>query len=97
MTVKQLKEELNKHGVPFQNKLQKAGLVKLVMEIGPDKPPPKKQATSSPAGARAKTAGYQAPSKSDPTKTKQRGSFSNSYTKTSQTAVLDICASCFEG
>jgi hypothetical protein len=92
MTVKQLKEELNKHGVTYQNKLQKPGLVKLVIEIGQDQAPPKKQSTPSPAGARAKTAGYQAPSKNDPSKNKQRGSFPHGYAKTNQSAVLEELA-----
>jgi hypothetical protein len=62
------------------------------MDLPPDKPPPKKQATSSPGGARAKTAGYQPPSKSDPGKTKQRGSFPHGFAKTNNTAVLEELA-----
>ena len=57
-----------------------------------DKPPPKKQATSSPGGARAKTAGYQIPDKADSRKIKQRGTFPHGYAKTNQQAVLDELA-----
>jgi hypothetical protein len=92
MTVNQIKEELTRHGVQFQNKLQKPGLVKLVMDLPADKPPPKKQATSSPGGLRAKTAGYQVPSKSDTNKIKQRGTFPNGYAKSNNIAVLEELA-----